>query len=384
MMKMYSEVFDDQLRKGVIKKIDKSATGLVHYIPHHAVVTPTKSTTKLRIVYDASAKAKQSDRSLNENLYRGPVMLHDLCGILMRFRLHKIAMVSDIEKAFLQIGIQPVDRDVTRFLWIKDVNKPVTDKNNIIEYRFCRVPFGIISSPFLLGATIECHLASHDTPIAEKIRSDIYVDNLVTGTETITEAINLYRDGKSMFEEISMNLREWITNNEQVNALSEEKDKANQVTMKLLGHLCDTETGILSIKPSVEINNEEKTETKRKILKTVASVFDPHGLYSPVILRGKLLLQTIWSQHSEWDENIGKTERNEWQQIKTDLKYINECKIQRCVTSVENTVKDSKNCLTCFCDASSKAYTCCIYLHQEINSGSKTEPLKKLTIPKLE
>ena len=125
-------------------------------------------------------------------MYRGPVMLNDLCGILIRFRLHKIVLGADIEKAFHQLGLQKSQRDVTRFFWLKDLNTPAIDKGNIQEYRFCRVPFGVISSPFLLGATIEAHLDtySHD-PITNKLRKDIYVDNLITGTNTVEEAVNL-------------------------------------------------------------------------------------------------------------------------------------------------------------------------------------------------
>ena len=119
-------------------------------------------------MYDASAKARKESISLNDCLYRGPVLLNDLCGILMRFRLHIIAIVADIEKAFLQIGLQPGQRDVTRFLWLKDYQTLSTDKANIQEYRFCRVPFGVISSPFLLGATIESHLDSYENELANK------------------------------------------------------------------------------------------------------------------------------------------------------------------------------------------------------------------------
>ena len=136
-------------------------------------------------MYDASAKARKESNSLNDCLYRGPVLLNDLCGKLMRFRLHNIAILADIEKAFLQIGLQPGQRNVTRFLWLKDYQTLSTDKANKQEYRFCRVPFGVISSPFLLGATIESHLDSCENELANKLKRDIYVDNLITGTSTV-------------------------------------------------------------------------------------------------------------------------------------------------------------------------------------------------------
>ena len=96
-----------------------------------------------------------SAKSRNE-CYRGPIILEDLCGLLLRFRMKKIGLVSDIEKAFLQVGLQEADRDVTRFLWLKDIQKPVC-KDNLLVCRFKRLPFGIISGPFLLDATIKHH-----------------------------------------------------------------------------------------------------------------------------------------------------------------------------------------------------------------------------------
>jgi len=71
--------------------------------------------------------------------------------------MHNIAMVVDVEKAFLSIGLQKQDRDVTRFLWLKNP-KNVNIEGNIEIFRFYRIPFGVISSPFLLGATISHHL----------------------------------------------------------------------------------------------------------------------------------------------------------------------------------------------------------------------------------
>ena len=76
-----------------------------HYIPHHVIIKPENNSTKLRVVYDASAKPKKSNPSLNECLQRVPVILEDICGLLMIFRTKKVGIVADIEKAFLQIGL---------------------------------------------------------------------------------------------------------------------------------------------------------------------------------------------------------------------------------------------------------------------------------------
>ncbi|XP_045215048.2 uncharacterized protein LOC123565244 [Mercenaria mercenaria] len=158
----YDRVIKDQLSKGVTEEVKhQQVDGLIHYLSHHGVVTPQKTTTKLRIVYDASAKTRNK-KCLNECLYRGPVMLQDLCGMLMRFRMQPIAIVADIEKAFLQVGLQVVQRDTTRFVWLKDCAYPKLNEQNIQEYRFCRVPFGVASSLFLLGATVDFHLKSYN------------------------------------------------------------------------------------------------------------------------------------------------------------------------------------------------------------------------------
>ena len=133
------------------------------------------------IVYDESAKAKKMNISLNKSLYRGPAILGDLCSLLLRFGTHETAIIADIEKTFLQISFQEPDRDVTRVLWLKDINKPVIS-SNIDIFRFTRIIFGIVSSQFILAATIVYHLRSKKGPIAKKLMKDLYVDNLITGT----------------------------------------------------------------------------------------------------------------------------------------------------------------------------------------------------------
>ena len=179
------------------------------------MVIPSKSTTKVRIVYDASAKADKDVKCLNDCLYRGPITLPDLCGVLLRLRTYVIVVLADVEKAFLQIGIQKQDRDVTRFLWFCDPNQPEQVEGNLDVYRFCRVPFGIICSPFLLEGTLKFHLQNEGSAVAQKIVDNVYVDNVSVGTDSVKEAYQIYEEARSIFKKASMNLRQWTSNAEE-------------------------------------------------------------------------------------------------------------------------------------------------------------------------
>jgi len=91
--------------------IDCKQYGIKRCIPHHAIVTPTKNTTKVRVVYDASAKTRQINKCLNDCLYRGQVILPDLCGMFIKFCLHPTpAVIADVEKALLNMGPHIWDR----------------------------------------------------------------------------------------------------------------------------------------------------------------------------------------------------------------------------------------------------------------------------------
>ena len=106
--------------------------------------------------------------------------------------MKRIAIIADIERAFLQITLQPKKRDITRFLWLKDIKEPVSP-NNSITYQFTRIPFGIISSPFLLGATIKHHLTPKYNQPDRHLNDDFYVNNLIiTGADNMEEALELY------------------------------------------------------------------------------------------------------------------------------------------------------------------------------------------------
>ena len=391
-LKQYDLIIQYQLDKGIIEKVENTYTdNIKHYLPHHAVLNPHKPTTKLRVVYDASSKAKKEYNSLNECLYRGPVMLKDLCGLLLRFRLHQIAMVADIEKAFLQIGLQSNQRDVTRFIWMKNYEEARVDDDNIQEYRFCRVPFGIISSPFLLGAAIESHLETYDNKLASKLKDDIYVDNVITGTNNIESAVQLYHGAKSIFREASMNLREWISNDSFVNQFIVNEDRASCDSVKVLGHTWNIQSDSLALKKPSLVNGSTKP-TKRSVLREIASVFDPLGLFSPVLLQGKVFLQSLWSKHIEWDDEISSEDLAVWSSISSNIDGLSDISIKRCIAT--NDSENMQQYLVCYCDASSYAYAASVYLVQIngeqlsksdlIFSKTRLAPLKRITTPRLE
>ena len=107
--------------------------------------------------------------------------------------------------------MQEKDRDFTRFLGLKDIIKPAPTEI-IAILRFTRMPFGLIFSQFILAAAIVHHFMQKRTATSKKIEKDIYVDNLITGTNTERSALQIYLKRKEIFQEKSMNLREWASN----------------------------------------------------------------------------------------------------------------------------------------------------------------------------
>lgn len=178
----FDEVIQNQLKSGKIEMVTENTEERErrHYILHHAAIKPDINTIKVHVVDDALAKSKKSNLSLNECLHRVPIILENICGLLMRFRTRGIGIVADIENAFFSNWTSTKrKRNVTRFLRLKDTKKPPTP-DKILFYCFTRIPFGIISSPFLLGATIKHYLEKEMIGILK----DIYINNLITGVES--------------------------------------------------------------------------------------------------------------------------------------------------------------------------------------------------------
>ncbi|KAH7662540.1 Pao retrotransposon peptidase family protein, partial [Aphelenchoides avenae] len=194
LLKELDEQFQGQIDRGEVEIVPSDevlTSDTTVYMPHHSVIKTTSSTTKVREVYDGSAKFK-GKISLNDALHRGPVLLPPLMGMLLRARTAHIVILCDIAKAFLQISICPQHRNLLRWFWLKDISKPVSE-DNLLLLRFKRVPFGLKISPFLLGAVLHYHFRKYPEAVASEMWRNCYVDNIMLSANSVEEALEKYQ-----------------------------------------------------------------------------------------------------------------------------------------------------------------------------------------------
>ncbi|GFS78012.1 integrase catalytic domain-containing protein [Trichonephila clavipes] len=156
---------------------------------------------------DNFSLAKRRLGSLMRKMQRDKVLYSEYY-LLISFRSNKIAVLAEVEKAFLQISLAPKDKDVVRFL-IDD------GENGVQVYRFNRILFGVNVSPFLLAATIKTHIGKYMEKYPDTVRTldhCFYADDLVTGEDDAKSAFDLSSKAAKIMSEAGMNLRKWISN----------------------------------------------------------------------------------------------------------------------------------------------------------------------------
>ena len=397
-LKEYDEVFRKQLEDGIIERVPHSEEGLSgrHFLPHHGVIREDKETTKLRVVFDGSAKDGVKDLSLNDCLEKGPNTTPHIFDILLKFRSYPIGIVADVEKAFHQIVVSPKDRNMLRFLWFDDIGK---QNPQIIQYQFCRLVFGLTPSPAILNETIHHHVTRYlltEPVIAEILASGFYVDDFTSGAQTVEEGFNIYQKARYLMKQGGFNLRKWRTNSknlqQKINLMQGESSESQEV--RLLGVKWNTERDEFQF-DFKEVTNFVKLlpPTKRSVLRISAKMFDPLGLLSPFIIGAKILFQVLCKSKQDWDSILDGHLLRQWKQLTEEFEAVSEISIPRCYFHLEQHSIISQQ-LHGFSDASVRAYAAVVYLRTEYENGhvsvclisSKTRvaPLKEQTIPRLE
>ena len=435
LLKAYDDIIQEQLKKGIIEKVESPGElGETVYLPHRAVIKPEKN-TKVRLVLDASCKNK--GMSLNECLYKGPCLNPLLYDMLLRFRIHNIAMVADIEKSFLQISVAPEHRDYLRFLWYDDVHS----KNPVVcKFRYNRVIFGSSPSLFLLNATVKTHVEQYresDAEFVDKVLKHFYVDDFNGGVEHFKAGVELYKKVKFRFLEGNFNVQRWQTNDSRLrdyinqqesltfrddkNGKIQEKVAMNEIVdecieggaeasddvsgnekvEKVLGVIWRNDEDVLVVDLKIIGESGKNLElTKRNVLKILASFYDPVGFVQPVVVKMKLMFQELCDLNVDWDAPVNENFVLRWRALIEEINDINEIVIQRCYAINDISDPVFLRTLHGFSDASKKAYGCCIYLKSVTVSGrskitlvtsksriapsKKSKKNRKMTVPRLE
>lgn len=384
----YDQCIQEYLDLNQMEQVDTNQKPY-YYLPHHAVIKESSTTTSTRPVFDGSCKTDNGN-SLNSELLVGPTIQSDLFSLLIHWRKFQFAITGDIEKMYRQIWVYPEDSQFQRILW----QPPCS--SNVNSYRLKTVTFGVASSAFLAIRSLHQvgeNLKSTNIVLAEKIQKQFYVDDFLDSCTSPSAASQTLRDVTAELAKYGMKLRKWKTNAQSIldDLPESEKEigKDQDTTFKTLGIQWQPTSDMFVFLP---MNLNEKIGlTKRCILSDISKLFDPLGWLSPCIVLAKAFMQRLWLLNLGWDTPIPDEQANEWLTIRFQFEASCSVAIPRWI-GLSNDIAHIS--LQGFCDASEKAFACVVYLRiiqidrsitcNLIAAKTKIAPLKTISIPKLE
>ena len=396
-MRFMSEIISNGYAETVPEQELDLKDGRVWYLPHHGVYN-SKRPDKIRVVFDCSVVYQ--GESLNRNLLQGPDFTNNLLGILCRFRQDSTALMCDLKAMFHQVKVNLEDRNFLRFFWWEDGNLNKTP----VMYRMSSHLFGATSSPGCanvgLRKTADDYENDCGAEAANFVRDNFYVDDGLKSVPSPSDAVALIESTKTLCQKGGFCLHKIISNSQTVIDTIPPDDRAKGIKdlvpnrdvlpiERALGVQWCGESDTLQFK--IEIS--DRPLTRRGVLATVSSVFDPLGVLSPFVLLGKKILQQLCREAKDWDETIPEHLLQEWGRWQRDICLLAKLKVPRCykpdgfgeVKVVE---------LHSFSDASETGYGQCSYLRlvddknrihcSLVMAKSRVAPLKPITIPRLE
>ncbi|GFS96706.1 uncharacterized protein TNCV_4754121 [Trichonephila clavipes] len=299
-----------------------------NFLPHHAVIKPSSTTTKLRVVFDASLSLSLSlsckttnGASLNSLLGVGPKLQRDIFEILLNFRIPRIVFTADIGKMYRQILVADEDQKYQQILWRNNSNE------NIRTYKLKTVTYGLASASFLATRCIkQIALDDKDNPnLSRVLQEDIYMDDLLSGADTPNNAISICKDIVHVLSTRGFHLRKWNSNSTEFLAQFSEHSshdarvefyKDSNESSKVLGLFWNSSNDTFGFQPSLELT---PPLTKRRILSESSKIFDPLGLLSPCTVFMKIFYQKLWLTKTDWDSPIPQQLTEDWLKFQKGL-----------------------------------------------------------------
>ncbi|XP_026740536.1 uncharacterized protein LOC113502962 isoform X1 [Trichoplusia ni] len=369
------------------------------FLTHHSVLRPDSTTTKFRVVFNASAKTSTGN-SLNDVMEAGPNLQQDLQSLIIKWRQYKFAYTADIEKMFRQIWVHEDDQRYQKIVWRNSLSDPNHHNNPIQEYQLTTVTYGTKAAPFLSLMTLKQLAQDERVNYTNSLATDVlensfYVDDLLHGSHSPESAKLLTRDLINLLKSGGFNLRKWKSNvpellkHIQTDNNTQDTFNFKQLEQtKTLGLIWDPKEDTFRFELKIELT--KTPVTKRSLLSDISKLFDPLGWLSPLSTRLKIIFQNVWLRNIKWDDPLPEDIRTEWVSVKNNIHRVNQLQVPRWIGTRE---RDSIE-LHGFCDASQKAYACVIYCRIKGNEQStpvllvgKTRLVptsKSVSLPRLE
>lgn len=391
---MYFEFIAEYLRLGHMREMENDSPGKygAFYLPHHGVLKPENTSTRLRVVFNASQKSS-TGVSLNDALMNGGMIQASLHTILLNHRLFRFAFGVDVVKMYRQFKLKPEYTGFLRILWQWMKNGPV----KVLE--LLTVTYGLKDAAFVATRTlyqIALDFQKKYPLAAQVIIKSFYIDNGLYGSNSIEEATEMVKQLVALTREVHLELHKWCANepgmltgipSEQQEAMSIDESEG-ECGIKTLGMLWYPKNDVYRF--VVSLGPIETAVTKRIVLSELARIFDPLGLLNPVTVRIKIFLQKLWALKYDWDQELSDELSKNWMELRKDLLLAAELEVPRFI----NPRLSVRFELFGYCDASSEAYGTCIYVvclfddesstSHLIYSKSRVAPVSPTTIPRLE
>ena len=328
----------------------------------HVVCKETSTTTKLWAVFDASAHSS-TGVSLNEYVVDWAHSAFLSYDVLLRFHMHRVVITADVSRMYRAVLLDPLDRDLHRFVW-----RP-TPLHPLCDYHMTHLTFGVAASSYAANMCIKQNTQDffHQFPMAAKaVDSSFYVDDALTGADSVDEAITLQQQLQELSKHAGFTLRKWNSSNPPVLQHIPDELKNTQVQCilpddyeytKTLGVKWNTIVGHfrLTISVSPRMNNG----TKRALISDVGKVFDVFRWFAPYTVKMKILFQKLWTIRIGWDDSVLEDLLKPWLCWRTDLHLLSTKTIPCCMFN--KTAQVSSMELHSFSDASELAYLSSIF-----------------------